>query len=396
MKPTKITQILDLALAARREGELVNPLFTGEAGLGKSQIIQQWVETQQKRNPDFFFVDLRLAFMEAPDLIGFPKEVKVIIEGGGSDKEKALEIWKTIHCIPEFWPLASEDPEREGLILLEEPNRATTGVMNCLMQLLTDKKVHLHAIPKNVVIAGAINPDSAEYDVNAMDTALKDRFEEYVVEYDQTSFVNYMAAKKWPDEIRRFVGQVWLYKTSQHIKDGGKYISPRTWSKMKATIVGLKSSYLAHFSDHEKKAIHWDACLSILGKDIGKEFYSFCYNQAPVTAQDLLKSKKKSIERLEKQSDPTTYAGELIASTVESIVENYGGQKANKDQISEDVMAEVALVIPGDQAINLLKNCGLKDSDGEITHYFRDFVKRHPELKTVLKANIHLMKAVNK
>jgi hypothetical protein len=120
MKPTSIFQILDLAQEARKKGEVFNPIFTGEAGLGKSQICQQWVKQQRKTDPNFGFIDLRIAYMEAPDLIGLPENE--LAEDG---------IKVTSHYLPDFWP---RNPNSRGLLLLEEPNRGTTGVMNCLIQ----------------------------------------------------------------------------------------------------------------------------------------------------------------------------------------------------------------------------------------------------------------------
>src|ERR1051325_4787660 len=98
MKPSNISVIMDLALSARQQGEVFNPLFTGEAGLGKSQIVQQWVKKQRERNPKFGFVDLRIAYMEAPDLIGFPETEK--------DKNGTV---RTCHRLPEFWPTEGEE-----------------------------------------------------------------------------------------------------------------------------------------------------------------------------------------------------------------------------------------------------------------------------------------------
>ena len=145
MKPIDIMKVLDLAQRARRNGFIFNPLFTGDAGLGKSQICQKWVEEQQKRNPKFFFKDLRIAYMEAPDLIGFPE----------TEKDER-DLVRTCHRLPEFWPT---DPDAEGLILLEEPNRGTVGVMNCLMQMLTDRIIHNYEVPKGIIFAACINPD---------------------------------------------------------------------------------------------------------------------------------------------------------------------------------------------------------------------------------------------
>ncbi len=204
MKPSKIHEALDMAFAARKIGKTLNPLFAGAAGIGKSEICQQWVKEQQKRNKDFKFIDLRIAYMEAPDLIGFPEKE---IDSNGTPR--------TAHLLPDFWPT---DPNSEGLILLEEPNRGTTAVMNCLMQILTDRKVHKYELPKGWIIAAAINPDSAEYDVNTMDTALRNRFAEFEVEYDHPTFCAYMESSKWHDTIQNFVKSgTWVYKDAAHL-----------------------------------------------------------------------------------------------------------------------------------------------------------------------------------
>lgn len=371
MKPSNIPAVLDLAFEARKQGKTINPMFTGEAGLGKSEITQLWVKKQRERNPEFGFLDLRIAYMEAPDLIGFPSEGK---DASGRDRTK--------HLLPEFWPT-----EGEGLILLEEPNRGTTGVMNCLMQLLTDFKVHNYTLPKGWMIAACINPDSSEYDVNTMDAALKDRFVEFEVEYEHMTFVDFMDQAGYHESVQMFVGSgIWTYKTTKEIGKDGKYISPRTWSKVNAAeMAGV----------NKNRQLHRLTVQSILGKDIGNEYHKFCYDSAPVTAADILKDKAAAIKRLKQQSDVSTYQGDMIAATVESIEKHYGGLKkdCNKDQIDEDTMAEVAKIIPADHAVNLIKTCGYKQSKGQITHFFKEFTQRHPDLVQILKDNIKLSRA---
>jgi hypothetical protein len=370
MKPSNIFTIMDTALRARQLEQPFVPLFSGEAGLGKSQIVQQWVKKQRERNPKFGFLDLRIAYMEAPDLIGFPKDLEV----NGK--------WRTIHCLPGFWPT-----EGEGLLLLEEPNRGTTGVMNCLMQLLTDRKIHDYELPPNWVIASCINPDSSEYDVNTMDAALKDRFEEFEIEFDHLAFIDFMNKVDWHESVQLFVGSgIWTYKTTKEIGKDGKYISPRTWSKVNAA---------ERAGIHDNRQLHRIVVSSILGKDIGNEYHKFCFEQAPVTAQDILKDREAAFKRLKLQSDPQTYQGDMIAATVESIEKHYGGpaKTCKADQIDEDTMAEVAKTIPSDHAVNLIKACGYKQSKGQITEFFKQFSVRHPELVKVLKDNIKITRA---
>jgi len=62
MKPSRIDEIMDLAYEARKIGQIWNPIFIGEAGLGKSQIVQQWVDKKKKVNPSFGFLDQRIAY----------------------------------------------------------------------------------------------------------------------------------------------------------------------------------------------------------------------------------------------------------------------------------------------------------------------------------------------
>lgn len=371
MKPSNIFAVLDLAYTARIQGRTINPMFTGEAGLGKSEITQAWVKKQRERNPDFGFVDLRIAYMEAPDLIGFPSEA---IDKNG--------LKRTNHLLPEFWPT-----EGEGLILLEEPNRGTTGVMNCLMQALTDFKVHNYTVPPGWMFAACINPDSSEYDVNTMDAALKDRFVEFEVEFDHIAFIDFMDASVWHEKVQMFVSSgIWTYKTTKEIGKDGKYVSPRTWSKVNAAeLAGVGTS----------RQLHRLTVQSILGKDIGNEYHKFCYDSAPVTASEIIKDKTAAMKRLKAQSDPQTYQGDMIAATVESIEKHYGGLKKDckADQIDEDTMAEVAQIIPADHAVNLIKQCGYKQSKGQITNFFKEFTKRHPSLVQVLKDNIKISRA---
>lgn len=375
MKPSQIPAMLDLALKARRKGQIFNPLFTGEAGLGKSALVKQWVKQQKERNPNFFFIDLRIAYMEAPDLIGFPETL--IVDG------KRV----TDHAPPAFWP---RDTEAEGLVLLEEPNRGTTGVMNCLMQVLTDRIIHQVKLPEGVIIAGCINPDSAEYDVNHMDAALRNRFEEFEVEFDPIGFMEYIDQQGWHEDIRMFVEQgIWLYKKPSEIAEGDKYISPRTWEKVQASLAaGVKDERLQHRL----------VMTSILGRAIGGDFHKFSFEEAPVTAKDLIENKKAALKRLAKQSEPETYQGGMIATTIDSIIKSYGGPDAEcpKDKVPESTMAEVAKIIPSDQAINLIKHCGFKQTKGRVQEFFREFRKKYPELVEVMKTNIRIDRAVNK
>lgn len=328
MEPNKIFSIMDLARRARSRGEIFNPLFVGPPGVAKSYNVKEWC----KRN-NLPFIDLRIAYMEAPDLIGFPSI------------ELANGRQVTVHNLPEFLPV-----EGEGVLLLEEPNRGTTSVMNCLMQLLTDRKIHKYELPEGWIIASCINPEGDNYDVNAMDNALKDRFEIFPVSYDKKSFVNYMTESKWNKEIINFVeANLWTYKTPEEIGNvaGAKYISPRTKSKLNAAMN-------AGFDKEDELMIYE----TILGRNVAKDFYHFRHNESPVTMAELRKNMKTSLKRLAEFSDPANYKNGFISITVKDILED--------NSITDDELVAVAKTIPVEQGTSLIRDLEFKRKDTTI------------------------------
>lgn len=347
MKPNQIYDVMDLAQRARENDQIFNPLFVGAPGIGKSQIVQDWCK--KKSLP---FIDLRAAYLEAPDLIGFPS---IEIRDGRQI---------TVHNIPEFWP---QTPDWKGVILLEEPNRGTTSVMNTFMQLLTDRKVHKYELPQGAIVVGCINPESEYFDVNTMDAALKDRFEIFEVVYDKVAFLDFMKMKTWDERVQMFVETgTWKYASLEDLGNiaGSKYLSPRTFSKLNAA---LKSGVT--------KELELTIYESILGKNVGQSFFQFVNDEQPVLYKDIVESTNKSLRRLTKFSDAKDYKSGHITITIRDIVE--------KNDIKDELLSEVALVLPADQSLDLLKQLSFKrKDDGLLERIIKDF----PEVKKYLKA----------
>ncbi len=349
MKQNQIYTIMDLARRARQNHRKFNPLFVGPPGIGKSEIIQDWC----KRN-NLPFIDLRAAYLEAPDLIGFPSVENV-------DGRQV-----TVHNVPEFWPV-----DGEGVLLLEEPNRGTTSVMNTMMQLLTDRKVHKYVLPPGWIIAGAINPENEHNDVNTMDTALKDRFEIFEVNYDKNTFVEFMKVNDWDNNIIMFIeSNTWTYSKPEDVGDGigNKYLSSRTFSKLNAA---LKSEV--------PKEMELDIYEAILGKNVGRAFFQFMNDEQPVLYKDIIKNPKQAFAKLAKFSNPEDYKAGHISLTMKDIVDNH--------DIKDDVLAQVLLHIPADHGPALISDLEYKRKDNtlltrmtqnypEIKKYFRDVLNK--------------------
>lgn len=348
MKPTEIFSVLDLTRQIRKNGDIFNPLFVGPPGVGKSQIVQQWAKANSLP-----FIDLRAAYLEAPDLIGFPS-----IETVGDRKV-------TAHNIPDFWPT-----EGEGVLLLEEPNRGTTSVMNTFMQLLTDRKVHKYSLPDGWIIVGCINPESEEHDVNTMDAALKNRFEIFNVTYDKSSFVEYMKKKDFNKTVQLFVESgTWEYKIPEEVGNvaGAKYVSPRSMAKLNAV---LQSGVPLN---KDKQLLLFQ---TILGNNTGKDFYKFMHDETPVTYFDLKNDTSTAIKRLKKYSNPEDLQNGMLNITFKDIIEN-------KD-ITDELLAKVLEVLPADHSISLIKDLEAARGDKNSTLLSR-ICEHYPNVKKLFK-----------
>jgi len=365
MNPIDILKLLDLAKVARSQKRTFNPLFAGDAGIGKSEICQAWVKKQQETDPDFGFIDLRLAYMEGPDFVGLPD--KVTVNG----------VPTTVYFLPEFLPAEGT----RGLFLLEEPNRGNTSVTNCLMQLLTDRRIGKKKIPDGWIIAGAINPDNSNYDVNTMDTALRDRFVPYNVEYDFKTFVSFMKERNWHPSIISFVESgAFTYKRPDEIGENGKYVSPRTFSALNsAELAGLETS----------QDLHFETSKAILGNAVGREYYKYRFEQTPVLVNDLLENEKAALKKL-KGYCGSDYKGDMVLATRNSVVEHY------PEKVDDKLLIKVAKIIPKDQAVGMLRECIAKTSkDGKNYKTLGDFLDKDPELKEAIKNGLREKKAVD-
>lgn len=355
MKPSDIKKVLDLAYKVTQQGGTFNPMFCGDAGVGKSKVCQQWVEEIRKTDPEFGFIDLRLAYLEAPDFIGLTK----IVNTASGDR--------TTNILPDIWP---KDPNWRGLILFEEPNKSDSGNMNALMQVLTENQIHFHKLPKLAIKAACVNPDNGNYDVSTMDAALKNRFVIFDVKYDHKDFVAFMKDRKWNKNIINFIESGhWIFKSHDELGGEGQYISPRSWGQ-------LNDAYLAE--DFEKnESLHSATCISILGKNIGTAYHKYVNELKPLVAKDFTgKHKSKSLEELKKISEGA-YRADLLEITIASVVEAYG------DSLDEDTLIKIALALPADLSAGMLTRAVGRYEDKFAEGTYKDKPK---DIKTLLDA----------
>ncbi|RPJ54650.1 MAG: hypothetical protein EHM12_13545, partial [Dehalococcoidia bacterium] len=261
MKVVDIEKILDKAWKVRMSGKNVVPLFSGPSGIGKSQIVHQWVSHMAKQYVDFRMIDMRCALKDGSDFSGLPWR----------DEKRGL----TQFLPPDFLPQSGH-----GVFFLDEVNRGTTPVMNAIMSLLTERKIDNYELPDGWIIVTAINPaDSESYDVNTMDAALMNRLVMYNVKFDHKAFIEYARKKEWsPTVISYLASGDWIYKEPG--QGDGHYISPRSWEF-------LSDDELA--GGTEDADLHHETCVALLGKNIGMSYWNFVHKTKPITYHELEK-----------------------------------------------------------------------------------------------------------
>lgn len=200
-----VLALLDVAWRARRP-----LLLEGPTGVGKSQLVEQFCRS---RGLQFRVLDLSL--LEPPDLVGLP----VIRDG------------RTHYAAPAELP-----DDGQGVLLLEELNRAELPVMQPALQLLSARRLHAWELPPGWSCVAAINPEGDDYDVRRLDAALRARFLQVHVRADRDAWLAWAERAEVFPALRAVVAaHPQVFQTS----------SPRSWAYLSDTWCALTPDELA-------------------------------------------------------------------------------------------------------------------------------------------------------
>ena len=130
----------------------VVPFIWGAQGVGKTQGVKQVVEASGQG-----FVHLHLATQEVGDLVGL-----LIPSPDGTVR----------HSRPSWFPT-----EGEGVVYLDELNRATPDVLQALFSFVTEGTIHTHKLPEGWRVVAAGNYQTSMFNVtDTSDSAWMSRF----------------------------------------------------------------------------------------------------------------------------------------------------------------------------------------------------------------------------
>lgn len=167
-------------------------LFRGVHGCGKSQIVSNFYISKGYRVQTLFVGQAS----DAGDLIGLP------------DREKN-ESTGYIHTVfrPPFWW-----PKKEGekfVLILDEFNRGKDEVMQCVMDMVLNRKLMGKDLPEECIVIALENPlmDDGYYLVNEKDPALIDRFNVYDFKPTNEEWLHWAMTNKLHKHVIGFIGK---------------------------------------------------------------------------------------------------------------------------------------------------------------------------------------------
>lgn len=166
-------------------------MFWGPAGVGKTQIIEQYT----KEN-DYHFIDFLLVIRDAVDIHGVP----VTIEGEGG--------FRTGWAIPEEIPMAGDSQwdKKTIIFLLDELTTAASETQAAALKMVNEHKLDSKPLHPNVRFVAAANPKGARSHYNELLPPLKNRFKHYNVKAEKKPWVDHAINVEMHPAVVGFIG----------------------------------------------------------------------------------------------------------------------------------------------------------------------------------------------
>jgi len=289
----------------------VSVIVEGDHGIGKSESVYSFA-----KNNDFHVEPLFLSHQEVADLIGIPTMEK-------DSSNQALTTWSK-----PIWLHRMEEAAKSGkrcILFLDELNRAQTDVRQAALQLVLDKQIHEHTLPKTVVngvafdtfVVAAVNPADGFYQVDELDPALLDRFLHFKLHVNADSWLDWASNN---DIHKTIIAYISNSKDKLYVKDENAPIfpTPRSWAKL--------SELLKSFEDKniENQELMYNLIAGKIGHTVGAQFLTYYKeNSVIVTVGDVEKLVNKEYPKLaKKHGEGSLAAVDATAKKVGKLIED--------------------------------------------------------------------------
>ncbi len=259
---TELTQLLEITPPEQ------NIMLVGKHGIGKSQIISNYFQSQGIR-----VVVLFLGQMSDPgDLIGLPHKNQ---ETGHTE------------FIPPFWFPLDNTPI---VLFLDELNRARPEVLQTIMDLTLNKTLAGKSLPQGSRVISAVN-SGEEYQLTDLDPALVSRFNVYDFEPTPQEWLLWTDKNNIDSRIINFITENpdFLDSTNFIVEDPGldKFPDRRAWVRVSNIIQNVENI---------DSIIYRKAISGIVGARAGVRFIEMYKSNKLLNAKTILNSNFSSIK----------------------------------------------------------------------------------------------------
>jgi len=164
---------------------------------------------------------------DAGDIIGLPTRIPAVINGE--------ETFVTEFAPPKWWP---RNEDEKIVILLDELNRGKPEIMQCVMDMVLNRKLNGRNLPKHTKIIAAMNPlDDGYYQVEELDPAFLDRWNVYDFTPSNDEWLEWAFNNKINNLVRTFISSHPDHLDPPSSKDasaksGVVFPSRRSWARI--------------------------------------------------------------------------------------------------------------------------------------------------------------------
>jgi hypothetical protein len=308
-------------LVAQALPKEISTLIRGPHGIGKSQAVRQLAT-----HFDMPMIDLRLGQTTEGDLIGILDDDDVVVNG-----------FKSVSFRRPKWLLGCI--ETPTLIHFDEINRGSPEVLQAVFQLILDREIWGLKIHPECRIFASINA-SAEYQVNEMDPALRDRF--FIVDLEPTTedWLDWAAGKIDPGLIDFVRQNPQHLECREHVESDRITPSRRSWERVNHALA------TAGVIDKPTDTLFYPLCMGLIGPEAAIALTEFIKKyDRQISAEDVLDNWNLAVKKKVKEAPQ-----EQLNGVVEKVCDH--ADKGVWSQKQVDNAFKFMKVLPGELVIS--------------------------------------------
>lgn len=280
-------------------------MIWGAPGVGKSSIVKQAAQEL-----GVSLIDLRLPQLEPPDLRGIP----------APNRESKKAEW----FLPEFLPESGN-----GILFLDEIEKAPVAVKNAALQLVLDRKIGSYTLPPGWGIIAAGNREEDGCFSAPLGSALCNRMIHFQVQPDLDAWIEWGRKHGIRDEIFGYLAfrpdHLYKYDVGENA-----FPSPRSWEMLNTMLVGVENQVEIN-----------ELLEAVVGKVVGTEYRAWYTVYKNINVENIvLAGEMPNFNKIEKGKEKS------FIYAVTTAVAHYVKKHKNFDKIEENTSRFVSFLEP--------------------------------------------------